>query len=40
MFGSRLGSQLRLIGSSEPVPPGVVMVVQVPFGTNRHALPW
>jgi hypothetical protein len=32
--------QLRLIGSSEPVPAGVVMVVQVPLGTSRQALPW
>ncbi len=25
---------------SEPVPFGVLMVVQVPFGTYFHALPW
>jgi hypothetical protein len=29
-----------LIGSSEPAPLGVEMVVQVPLGTNRQALPW
>lgn len=28
------------IGSTEPLPFGVVIVVQVPFGTYFHALPW
>ena len=29
-----------LIGSSEPVPLGVLMVSQVPFATYFQALPW
>lgn len=29
-----------LTGVSEPLPVGVVIVAQVPFGTYFHALPW
>ena len=35
------GSRVQLfIGSRVPLPFGVVIVVQVPFGTYFHALAW
>jgi len=38
--GPRLILAQDLIGSSEPIPFGVFIVVQVPFATYFQALPW
>jgi hypothetical protein len=39
--GSESGERNQpLTGSSEPMPFGVFIAAQVPFGTFFHALPW
>ena len=38
--GTQRALALRVIGLNEPMPFGVLIVVQVPFGTSFQALPW